>query len=290
MTSAPNPQIETNDVLNILKEKIDLENKENRAKIASLEEEINKYKSLLSTYEEKIKLYESQEEEEEKTPSKTADDSKPKKDNKIFRIQEQNINGLRLETEILKTNEEQCFLRNLMLNEPNKIFITQLIYRYTRDGYSFDSFHRKVDFISPLIIIIETESGLKFGATTNHFIKAFKYEKKGQKEQKAFVFCFNTCLYKNEDDDVSFFEYKEKINDKWNEKKQEPKIYNIISFASEMIYFRNDMKSCFYSNTPKQLSSNTSYYGYTEVFGKIISKKNMENNVKEIEVFTYKLE
>ena len=42
MTSAPQPQIETNDVLNILKEKINLENKENKAKIASLEEEINK--------------------------------------------------------------------------------------------------------------------------------------------------------------------------------------------------------------------------------------------------------
>ena len=89
MTSAPQPQIETNDVLNILKEKIDLENKENKAKIASLEDEINKYKSLLSTYEEKIKSYEKAEEEAQ--PSKTTDDSKPKEYNKVINIQEQNI-------------------------------------------------------------------------------------------------------------------------------------------------------------------------------------------------------
>ena len=75
MTSAPQPQIEANDVLNILKEKIDLDNKENKAKIASLEDDINKYKSLLSKYEEKIKSYEKAEEEAE--PSKIPGYSKP---------------------------------------------------------------------------------------------------------------------------------------------------------------------------------------------------------------------
>ena len=100
-----------------------------------------------------------------------------KKYNKVIEIQEQNIAGPKLETEILKLSEEQCFLRNIILNETNKLFQTQLVYRYTRDGYSFDSFYRKVDFISPLIIIVEMESGLKIGTTAKHFMKSFKYEK-----------------------------------------------------------------------------------------------------------------
>ena len=294
MTSAPQPQIETNDVLNILKEKIDLENKENKAKIASLEDEINKYKSLLSTYEEKIKSYEKAEEEAQ--PSKTTDDSKPKEYNKVINIQEQNIVGLKLETQILKSSEEQCFLRNIILNEPNKLFQMQLLYRFTRDGYSFDSFHKKVDFISPLVIIVEMESGLKIGTTTNHFMKAFKYSKKGKKTDKdngAFVFCFNNCLFGTEDDEISFFEYKEKEKPKFGkqkEKKPEPQIYNIISFAAERIYFQDNMKNCHYSNTPRPLTNDTSYFGLTEIFGKISSKDSMDNNVKEIEVFTYKFE
>ena len=294
MTSAPQPQIETNDVLNILKEKIDLENKENKAKIASLEDEISKYKSLLSTYEEKIKSYEKAEEEAQ--PSKTTDDSKPKEYNKVIRIQEQNIVGLKLETQILKSSEEQCFLRNIILNEPNKLFQMQLLYRFTRDGYSFDSFHKKVDFISPLIIVVEMESGLKIGTTTNHFMKAFKYSKKGKKTDEdngAFVFCFNNSLFGTEDDEISFFEYKEKEKPKFGkqkEKKPEPQIYNIISFAAERIYFQDNMKNCHYSNTPRPLTSDTSYSGWKEIFGKITSKVSMDNNVKEIEVFTYKFD
>lgn len=294
MTSAPQPQIETNDVLNILKEKIDLENKENKAKIASLEDEINKYKSLLSTYEEKIKSYEKAEEEAQ--PSKTTDDSKPKEYNKVINIQEQNIVGLKLETQILKSSEEQCFLRNIILNEPNKLFQMQLLYRFTRDGYSFDSFHKKVDFISPLVIIVEMESGLKIGTTTNHFMKSIKYSKKGKKTDKdngAFVFCFNNCLFGTEDDEISFFEYKEKEKPKFGkqkEKKPEPQIYNIISFAAERIYFQDNMKNCHYSNTPRPLTSDTYCSGWEEIFGKISSEISMDNNVKEIEVFTYKFD
>ena len=294
MTSAPQPQIETNDVLNILKEKIDLENKENKAKIASLEDEINKYKSLLSTYEEKIKSYEKAKEEAQ--PSKTTDDSKPKEYNKVINIQEQNIVGLKLETQILKSSEEQCFLRNIILNEPNKLFQMQLLYRFTRDGYSFDSFHKKVDFISPLIIVVEMESGLKIGTTTNHFMKSIKYSKKGKKTDKdngAFVFCFNNCLFGTEDDEISFFEYKEKEKPKFGkqkEKKPEPQIYNIISFAAERIYFQDNMKNCHYSNTPRPLTSDTYCSGWEEIFGKISSEISMDNNVKEIEVFTYKFD
>lgn len=294
MTSAPQPQIETNDVLNILKEKIDLENKENKAKIASLEDEINKYKSLLSTYEEKIKSYKKAEEEAQ--PSKTTDDSKPKEYNKVINIQEQNIVGLKLETQILKSSEEQCFLRNIILNEPNKLFQMQLLYRFTRDGYSFDSFHKKVDFISPLVIIVEMESGLKIGTTTNHFMKSIKYSKKGKKTDKdngAFVFCFNNCLFGTEDDEISFFEYKEKEKPKFGkqkEKKPEPQIYNIISFAAERIYFQDNMKNCHYSNTPRPLTSDTYCSGWGEIFGKISSEISMDNNVKEIEVFTYKFD
>ena len=50
------------------------------------------------------------------------------------------------------------------------------------------------------------------------------------------------------------------------------------------------MKSCHYSNTPRPLTSDTSYSGWTEIFGKISSKDEMNNNVKEIEVFTYKFD
>ena len=298
MTSSapPHPEIEANDVLDILKEKIHSDNTENKAKVASLEDEINKYKTLLSTYEEKIKSYEKAEEEAE--PSKTADGSKPKKYNKVIQIQEQNIFGPKFETEILKSSEDKCFLRSIILNEPNKLFQTQLVYRFTRDGYSFDSFHKKVSFITPLIIIVELESGLKIGTTTNHFMKAFKYDKKGKKKDGnngAFVFCFNNCLFGTEDDDISFFEYKEKEKQKYGKQKEkenkpEPKIYNVISFAAERIYFKENMKSCHYSNTPRPLTSDTYHSGWEEIFGKITKDDNMDNNVKEIEVFTYKFE
>ena len=137
------------------------------------------------------------------------------------------------------------------------------------------------------------ESGLKIGTTTNHFMKPLKYDKKGKKEvedNKAFVFCFNNSLFGTEDDDISFFEHKEKIKHSMKDKNKKPeiKIYNVISFAAERIYFQDNMKSCHYSNTPRPLTSDTSISGWTEeIFGKIPSKDEMNNNVKEIEVFTY---
>lgn len=289
MATPPPIEDEASHYFNMLKNKIDSENKENKEKIAKLENEINNYKSLVSTYEEKIKNYEQTKSTSTNTSTSTSTTT-PGVSNSIedliFEIQKQNILGLNLDTKILTTKEEQCFLRNVLLNEPNKIFNTQLIYRFTRDGYSFESFHHKVDYIKPLIIVVETQSGKKLAVTTESFLKSLKYDIKNS--QKSFILGFNTFVSRNENDNVSFFE-KEKEKDKKPKEAEEPnKIITYLTFGDQIIYFKNDMRKCYFSGASSQLKSN--YYSSYEdnLFGKINSKDKKEFEVKEIEVFTYK--
>lgn len=283
---SPQACIETNDVLNILKQKIDLENQENKKKIANLEDQINKYKSLISTYEDKIKCYE-QDQEKKSDSTTTPGKENPQKDIKIIKIQEQNINGINLDTQILTNKNERKFLRNIMLNEENKIFKTQLLYRMSKDGFSFESFHDKVDFISPLIVILETESGRKFGVTTKKFFKPLKFIKNEKNDQnnklKSFCFYFNTFNHNINDDEIAFEDYKE-------EKSKNDKT-DFISFASTFLCFLNDMKKCsYYNNEQIRKHINIKWGPFTFSIRDFDSKNENEFKVKEIEVFTYNIE
>lgn len=287
MTQAP-PSIEPNDVLDMLKERINSDNKVNKEKITELEGEISRYKSIISTYEEKLKLYEP-DKDNNTTPGTPGSEKNPK-NAKIFKIQDQNINGLNLETEIL-TKEEQKFLRNILLDQENKLFETQLLYRFTRDGFTFESFHNKVDFISPLIIIVETQSGKKFGCTTYKFFKSLKFQSKSKEKEKSknvLCFGFNTSLIRTVSDNIGYFNHKEEIKE--YKKPTITNFYDVIYFTEEMFYFKNDMKNCYYSGNPTQLTGNMNYCGFENIFGKIDGKDPKEFEVKEIEVFTFRFE
>jgi hypothetical protein len=67
-----------------------------------------------------------------------------------------------LDSKIIKNNEEKKFIQNCLETFPSLGF--NLLYRLTRDGNSFENFHKKCDNIKNNLIVIESEKGRKFGA------------------------------------------------------------------------------------------------------------------------------
>ena len=283
--SNPN-NIEANDVLNLLKDKINAENKENKEKILQLEKEISEYKAKISIYEEKIKSLEGEEEKKEETP-------KPKntKINKIILIQEQNLNGPKMNSQILKLTEELCYLRAVMMEkENNKLFNTQLLYRLSRDGFTFESFHKKVDFISPLIILIETKTGKRLGATSEYHFIPFSFRKYGKKEEgkKSIIFGFNKLSKTEEKDEIACFYYNEEYKDKETNKTNIIHI-DAISFSEQTIVFKNNMKNVVYGGKAKEINKSNWSFGDSSIFN-IIRSNPDEFEAIEVEVYTYNFE
>ena len=174
------------------------------------------------------------------------------------KIKEDNI-IINLNSEIIKDNiNENILLKNWI--EPNKIIKAELLYRLTKDGESFEIFHKLCDGIKPNLLLVKSKKGFKFGGFTFENWESCN-EGKWKKDNKSFLFSLNL--------NKRYFQKDKNINDN---------IYclNIFGpcFSYDLAFKCKDMKKC------------TSWGKMTYLDNKEMA--NNENNnfdVEEVEVF-----
>ena len=64
---------------------------------------------------------------------------------------------LDIDSKIIKNNEEKKFIQNCLETFPS--LGLNLLYRLTRDGNEFSTFHKKCDGIKNNLIVIESNKG-----------------------------------------------------------------------------------------------------------------------------------
>ena len=74
-------------------------------------------------------------------------------------------NSIIIDSKIINNNQQ--YLKSLLnwIN-PNKSIKTELLYRLSKDGDLFKTFHEKCDNIFPTLIIVQASNGRKFGGYT----------------------------------------------------------------------------------------------------------------------------
>ena len=87
---------------------------------------------------------------------------------------------------IIQSLEEKNLISNWILQNTNKI--TQLLYKAKRDGDDASVFHSKCDNMGPLLIIIQTTTGYRFGGYTS---KSWTNSSNFPGDELAFVFSLN---------------------------------------------------------------------------------------------------
>ena len=89
---------------------------------------------------------------------------------------------------IIQSLEEKNLISNWILQNTNKI--TQLLYKAKRDGDDASVFHSKCDNMGPLLIIVQTTTGYRFGGyTSKSWTKPSSSNWPG--DELAFVFSLN---------------------------------------------------------------------------------------------------
>ena len=105
------------------------------------------------------------------------------KNDKINKLPEFEIDGLFRESEIIKSEEEESLIGDMI--SMIKIKKYRLLFRSSRDGDSANKFHTICDNHSKLIILVETKQGLRFGGYTSSKFKGTSHMKK---DNNAFLF------------------------------------------------------------------------------------------------------
>lgn len=105
------------------------------------------------------------------------------KNDKINKLPEFEIDGLFRESEIIKSEEEESLIGDMI--SMIKIKKYRLLFRSSRDGDSANKFHTICDNHSKLIILVETKQGLRFGGYTSSKFKGTAHMKK---DNNAFLF------------------------------------------------------------------------------------------------------
>ena len=88
---------------------------------------------------------------------------------------------------IIQSLEEKNLISNWILQNTNKI--TQLLYKAKRDGDDASVFHSKCDNMGPLLIIIQTATGNRFGGyTSKSWTKPSGFNFNWPGDELAFIF------------------------------------------------------------------------------------------------------
>ena len=174
-------------VFELKKENSELKKEINNLKNEKLQiiEQINQFKKqikILNDFKNKI-------EEEEKKQKKIEKEKKEKLFNN---------------SSILKNFQEKMKIKEFISSD--KEIESELKYRMTRDGTSFDTFHSKCDYISPNLLLIKDNYGDVFGGftsvsweknyctknDTNSFLFSLNKNKKYYQKNKNYwaVFCY----------------------------------------------------------------------------------------------------
>ena len=100
-----------------------------------------------------------------------------------FKIPEFEIDGLLKESQIVKDIEEVSLIGDMITILKNKKY--RLLYRASRDGDSANKFHSICDNSNNLIILVQTQKGLRFGGFTSNKFKVSSHMKY---DNNAFLF------------------------------------------------------------------------------------------------------
>ena len=151
--------------------------------------------------------------EEEEESESDDDDDKKKKKKKDENIGEIDYKELIENSNIIKERKEIDVVIDkirIMYSKTNKDFLNmKLRYSASKDGDSAEIFHSLCDGIAPIIALVKTTKGIKFGGYTEVPFE-FSKKRKGNKDDNAFIFSINkgktydvekgtnaTCSYRN---------------------------------------------------------------------------------------------
>ena len=161
----------------------------------------------------KNKKKKTKKEEEEDSESDDEKDTKKKKRKNEGPIGEIDYKILIENSNIIKERREIDIVIDkirIIYSKSNKDFLNmKLIYSASKDGDSSEIFHSLCDGIAPIIALIKTTRGIKFGGYTEIPFE-FSKKRKGNKDDNAFIFSINkgktydvekgtnaTCSYRN---------------------------------------------------------------------------------------------
>ena len=163
----------------IIKELLSTANEKKKKNIL-LENKVNTLNTLINNmekkYDEKIKILE----EKMNNMSKIIE-----KQNKIGEV----IEEISMESLIVSKKEDINLLKEWI--SPYKNILFKLIYRATRDGDTYQDFHRMCDNKSPTICIMKTPKGYIFGGYTTVLFNNPENKDLYLKDKNAFVFSLN---------------------------------------------------------------------------------------------------
>ena len=183
-------------------------------------------------------------------------------DEKKIDLPEFRMDSLAQESKIIKKMEEETLIGDAISNSPQKKY--RLIYRASRDGDSANKFHYLCDKYSNLIILIETQLGIKFGGYTSSKFRSSSHLKF---DNNAFLFSLDQM-----------------------------KVFNILP-GHYAIYCYDNTGPCFSKGSLYVPNSFFSKYGKTRIAGGPFQfRKDYELNngkekflIKELEVFQVKI-
>ena len=100
-----------------------------------------------------------------------------------FKLPEFEIDGLHKESQIVRGIEEELLIGDMITILKTKKY--RLLYRASRDGDSANKFHSICDNSNNLIILVQTQKGLRFGGFTSNKFKVSSHMKY---DNNAFLF------------------------------------------------------------------------------------------------------
>ena len=172
-----------------------------------------KTKKSQKNKKKKKKKKKKEEEEEEESEDEDEKKAKKKKKKEEEAIGEIDYKELIENSNIIKERKEIDVVIDkirIMYSKTNKDFLNmKLRYSASKDGDSAEVFHSLCDGLAPLVALIKTTKGVKFGGYTETPFE-FSKKRKGNKDDNAFIFSIDkgktydvekgtnaTCSYRN---------------------------------------------------------------------------------------------
>ena len=251
-----NKKEKNNNLLNIeLAEKVNQLEEENK----NLKEKLNKLESMLEYLKEEIQ-------------------------NKKI------IEELGLNTKIIENKEELGFIANRIINFDENLrkkkIKYNLLYRATRDGDNSISFHSRVDGRTPLLTIIETTEGIKFGFYNEQQFSNYLYidydsirlEIPYPQDNKFFIFSLTLKKIYNIKNGAQSFLNKSCLHYS----------ANLVTFKNNLINISYNCLSLNNCETCTKSNADQNFIGFEKDYELNNGAKNFQ--IKEMETFLIKFE
>jgi len=182
-----NPFIEPKDMI-IYKENFEINKEFLEKKRIKLRKNRNKHlicdsKKMNNQLVEKSKIYKNNNENKNNLSDMINSFLEEINKGRSFKLPEFEIDGLLKESQIVKDMEEELLIGDMITILKTKKY--RLLYRASRDGDSANKFHSICDNSNNLIILVQTQKGLRFGGFTSNKFKVSSHMKY---DNNAFLF------------------------------------------------------------------------------------------------------